>query len=97
MRLPRQRVWPIFPGVRSFLNCGRGFSDMIGGGKSGISPLLVCPELCLGCGDPLLRGRVGTSWQLMRKGSRFQKGYCEGKEVHRFLFIQGTPSKLVVL
>lgn len=21
MRFPRQRVWPIFPGVRSFLNC----------------------------------------------------------------------------
>ena len=24
VRLPRQRIWPIFPGVRSFLNCERG-------------------------------------------------------------------------
>ena len=79
MRLPRQRVWPIFPGVRSFLNCGRGFSDMIGGSKSGISPLPVCPELCLGCGDPLLRGRVGTSWQLMRKGRDFRRVIARAK------------------
>lgn len=31
VRLPRQRIWPILPGVRSFLNCekgGKGVEDI---------------------------------------------------------------------
>jgi hypothetical protein len=34
VRLPRQSVWPIFPGVRSFLNCREdqtGIGDRIEG------------------------------------------------------------------
>jgi hypothetical protein len=28
VRFPRHNVWPIFPGVRSFLNCERGLGDV---------------------------------------------------------------------
>lgn len=62
VRLPRQRVWPILPGVSNFLNCRRDFSGIHIDEAGSNSLLLVCPGLCLGCGDPRLRGQVGTSW-----------------------------------
>jgi hypothetical protein len=33
VRFPRHSVWPIFPGVRSFLNCGAGSGDVLGLGE----------------------------------------------------------------
>ena len=50
VRFPRQRVWPILPGVRSFLNCGRTLegSILLNGERL---PLLVCRARGLGCGD----------------------------------------------
>lgn len=50
VRLPKQSVWPILPGVRSFLNCGRGFSRCAKYGRVQNGPLREYLELGLGCG-----------------------------------------------
>lgn len=55
VRLPRQRIWPILPGVRSFLNCVRGefHSRTAIRAAEVMIPLLVYPgqllALRLGC------------------------------------------------
>jgi hypothetical protein len=50
VRLPKQRVWPILPGVRSFLNCDGGFSRWAEYSRVQNGPLRECPELGLGYG-----------------------------------------------
>ena len=44
MRLPRQRIWPILPGVRSFLNCFVAVSSVVSRGL----PVIAVGHGCAG-------------------------------------------------
>lgn len=71
VRLPKHSVWPILPGVRSFLNYRwhvRGTISV----ERGIYILLQgCRELGLVYEGPLLREQVGRSW--------WKEGYEAGR------------------
>jgi hypothetical protein len=49
VRFPRHSVWPILPGVRSFLNCEKGLGNNSGAWRVSL-PLRECQGRGLGCG-----------------------------------------------
>lgn len=60
MRLPRQRIWPILPGDRSFLNCSERLSWGFLAGRTRVEiPLRECPSQASVCRPVIVREQVG--------------------------------------